>query len=162
MNEHRTALLDEYAAASGWLTRTSGVLDVPGPDRWSAAGHFYHADLVNRGMLVALHGIAQQPASGLAAAANPLAERFLGSGHLPRGFKAPDAMHPPETFSLDALLDRMARTHARLEALDVEALAPLTGTMPHPRLGPLTAPDWLRFGVVHMRHHAALARETVA
>lgn len=77
-------------------------------------------------------------------------------GHFPEGRQAPKHILPAGELDLPALLDAVRRDLARLDrsaAKSREALG--SGKMlDHPIIGALTVDQWLKFHVVHTRHHA--------
>jgi hypothetical protein len=59
------------------------------------------------------------------------------------------------------MLQWLADGKRELAALDPRAIVPGTLRIPHQLIGPLDAPQWLRFGVVHTRHHMLIGREVL-
>jgi len=82
-------------------------------------------------------------------------------GYFPQGREAPKHIIPTGTLDLPAVLDAVRRDLTRLDAAAAGARQALgTGKMlDHPILGPLTVDQWLKFHVVHSRHHARQIRE---
>ncbi|NOT32340.1 MAG: hypothetical protein HOP15_17980 [Planctomycetes bacterium] len=68
-------------------------------------------------------------------------------------------VRPPERVQRELLRQWLADGAAALAALDPLDLAPSELKIPHQLLGPLDAPQWARFGVVHTQHHLAIVRE---
>jgi hypothetical protein len=82
-------------------------------------------------------------------------------GYFPQGREAPKHIIPTGTLDLPSVLDAVRRDLARLDDAAGRARQALgTGKMlDHPILGPLTIEQWLKFHVVHSRHHAKQIRE---
>jgi hypothetical protein len=82
--------------------------------------------------------------------------RFFRQGKFPEGMEAPIPVLLPRP-DLDARkeADALQKAIARL----VAAPGPLPG---HPRLGPLTRDEWVRFHCMHCAHHLAFAVPTAA
>ena len=85
---------------------------------------------------------------------------ILGLGWFPPGREAPDGSRPA------GQVDRKyAEAHFREGVERFNRIAPeLLGSrardlfVKHPRLGDLTLPEWMRFHLVHCRHHAKQIR----
>ena len=82
-------------------------------------------------------------------------------GYFPQGREAPKHIVPTGQLNISAVLDAVRRDLARLDRSAAEARRVLgKGKMlDHPILGPLTVDQWLKFHVVHSRHHARQIRE---
>jgi hypothetical protein len=76
-------------------------------------------------------------------------------GYFPEGRQAPKHILPTGELDLTALLDAVRRDLARLSAAAGKTSEVLgSGKMlDHPILGALTVEQWLKFHVVHTRHH---------
>ncbi len=146
-------LLALYAAAEQ-ASETAGFLERPVSDKWSPGEHLHHVELVNRGVLGALRFIAT--GRGNDAAVSPDAISFLQGGVFPVRV-APATVQPPADLSAEMVTELRAANRARWRALDAAALSEQASTIPHPFLGPLGAAEWVRFALVHARHHHALA-----
>jgi hypothetical protein len=68
-------------------------------------------------------------------------------------------VRPPERVERALLAQWLADGRAALAELDPRALPANEPKIPHQLLGPLDAPQWARFAVVHTRHHLAIVRE---
>ena len=81
---------------------------------------------------------------------------LINLGYFPEGRQAPKHIIPSGELDLHAVLDAVRRDLARLDEAAGKARQALgTGKMlDHPILGALTIDQWLRFHVVHTRHHA--------
>lgn len=140
---------------------------VPASSGWCAEQHLAHVTLANelvlrniaslasgRGVLIVRGGVP-----------HPKALQVLETGRIPRGeATAPRMVRPPEKVQRELLAQWLAdgrRALGELLALDDAALAPSELKIPHQLLGPLDLPQWTRFGVVHTRHHLAIAEEVL-
>ncbi len=56
----------------------------------------------------------------------------------------------------------LADGQKELESIDPTSITTTELKIPHQLLGPLDAREWLRFGVVHTRHHLSIALEILA
>ena len=162
-NDDRAALLALYDDAHTLLeSRLPDWLLTPQPavSGWSAAQHFDHVERINRAVLTTLHRLAQQGADAIPESARRGGLRRLEAGRFERGLaRAPEFATPPPDPSLDDLRATLARNRVRWAALDVSGFDRLTGTFPHPLLGPFTAVQWVRFVYVHTAHHHAIVGE---
>ncbi len=146
-------LLALYAAAD----RESGspaFTDRPLPDKWSPAEHLHHVEMVHRGVLGALRYI--ETGRGSSEPVSPGAVDFLQSSVFPTR-KAPSNVQPPDDLTTEAAAKLRHINRERWASVDAGALSAHTDTIPHPLLGPLGAREWVRFALVHTRHHHALA-----
>jgi len=82
-------------------------------------------------------------------------------GFFPTGREAPKHIVPTGELDLNAVVDAMRRDLARLDESAARARTTLGGVkmLDHPILGALTVDQWLRFHVVHTRHHEKQIRE---
>ena len=76
-------------------------------------------------------------------------------GYFPPGRQAPKHVIPTGELDLHAVLDAARRALERLDAAAIAARAEFGGVklVDHPRLGALTVDEWLKFHLVHTRHH---------
>jgi hypothetical protein len=138
----------------------------PAVSAWSPLAQLAHVELANELCLKNLGSFARREGlllqTGKRPDENVLA--VLERGALPRGqAKAPRMVVPPADVELSmvrswhrdnvAAFADLARNPQLVEASEL--------TIPHQVLGPLDAPQWLRFAVVHTRHHLAIAREAL-
>lgn len=81
---------------------------------------------------------------------------LINLGMFPEGRQAPKHIIPTGELDLAAVLDAVRRDLARLDDAAIKSTQALgSGKMlDHPILGALTVDQWLRFHVVHTRHHA--------
>jgi hypothetical protein len=76
-------------------------------------------------------------------------------GYFPPGRQAPKHVLPTGELDLQAVLDAARRDLARLDAAATRARAEfgVVKLVDHPRIGALSVDEWLRFHLVHTRHH---------
>src|SRR5690242_1353761 len=81
---------------------------------------------------------------------------LINLGYFPAGRQAPKHIIPTGELDLGAVVDAVRRDLARLNASAATTKQALgSGKMlDHPILGALTIDQWLKFHVVHTRHHA--------
>jgi hypothetical protein len=131
---------------------------------WSAEEHLAHAALANELVLRNLSSLLK--GSGLLVVqggeAVPGALDLLHAGRLPRGeAQAPRMVRPPAKVEAEMLKLWLEEGRAGFAALDPARIASSGLKIPHQVLGPLDATEWLRFAVVHTRHHLVIAREVL-
>jgi len=148
--------LDALCAATAGLD--AGGLAWHPPGRWSAAQILDHLRKAYGGTT---HVLGRCLESGQTKA-RPVTLRdrlytlvVVRLGHLPGGRTAPEVTRPSETPDPNIVTLAEAALLAFGEAADrAEArFGPTARLMNHPILGPLTAPQWRRFHLVHTRHH---------
>ena len=76
-------------------------------------------------------------------------------GYFPRGRKAPRHVVPAGDLDLPAVVDAARRDLERLDAAAIRTRAQFGGkkVLDHPILGAFTVDQWLKFHLVHTRHH---------
>jgi hypothetical protein len=81
---------------------------------------------------------------------------LINLGYFPEGRQAPKHIVPSGELDLNAVLAAVRRDLARLDEASMKTKESLGyGKMlDHPILGALTVDQWLRFHVIHTRHHA--------
>ncbi len=130
----------------------------PAVSGWSPADHLYHMLLINGGVYRTV-GKLMQPDAPTACEPSDLARSFMAGSGFPRGrIQAPETVRPPADLNragLDRVVALSARSRASTEPL-LGQLAALPTALPHPLLGPITAPAWLRFARIHTDHHLAI------
>lgn len=79
----------------------------------------------------------------------------LNLGYFPEGRKAPKHILPTGTIPLPELLEGVKRDLAWLDDAAVRTRRVFGGmrVLDHPILGPFTVDQWLRFHLIHTRHH---------
>jgi Protein of unknown function (DUF1569) len=134
------------------------------PKRWSVAEIVEHLTRAYSGTAKGFERCLEKGAS-LAGAAT-LAQRVrqflvIDLGYFPQGREAPKHIIPTGALDLTAVLDAVRRDLARLDDAATRTREAIgTGKMlDHPILGPLSIDQWLKFHVVHSRHHAKQIRE---
>lgn len=85
-------------------------------------------------------------------------------GRFPPGLKAPEPSTPAPRVEGNAAEARFRAGVAAWEALERDLLPARRHDLfvRHPRLGDLTLEEWMRFHVVHARHHARQIRDRLA
>jgi hypothetical protein len=162
------ALLRDYQAVIDELIAEFAealTIAVPAVSGWSPEQHLAHVALANELVLRNVKSIAK--GSGLllvqGGEARPDVLRMLADGALPRGrAQAPRMVRPPERVERELLLQWLSDGRRELETLDATLLTPGELKVPHQLIGPLDAPQWMRFGAVHTRHHLAIVLEVLA
>jgi hypothetical protein len=153
-------------AIDAWIERAGVLLSRPAPavSGWSAEQHLAHVALANELVVRNLKSLAARKGALIVEGGEPqpwVGEMFA-AGRLPRGkAQAPRMVRPPETIERELMLQWLADGKRELAALDPRAIVPGTLRIPHQLIGPLDAPQWLRFGVVHTRHHMLIGREVL-
>lgn len=89
---------------------------------------------------------------------------IVGLGWFPPGREAPVVSRPAEQVDRTYAEAHFREGVARFDRIAPELLATRSRDLfvKHPRLGDLTLPEWMRFHLVHCRHHAKQIRERVA
>lgn len=128
------------------------------PEQWSAAEVVEHLHRAYLGTAKGLEKAIEKNAS-LATGAS-LRQRIasfvlLHLGYFPEGRQAPKHVMPTGEVDLTALVDAVRRDLARLDAAAVKARERFGGAkvLDHPILGAMTVEEWLKFHLVHTRHH---------
>lgn len=153
--------IDRVLALDGAALRTS----VPGLSGWDAEHHLAHIALANELVLRNLHSLGAGSGVLVQRGGEPVprALELLETGLLPRGqAQAPRMVRPPERVDRALLAQWLGEARAGFRALVPTAIVPSELKVPHQILGPLDAPQWLRFAVVHTHHHLAIASELLA
>jgi hypothetical protein len=155
------ALVDE------WITKHGDAIGRPEPSisGWSAEQHLAHLTLANELIVRNLKSLTKESGALVVreAAQSETALAILHAGQLPRGrAQSPRMVRPPEVIERELMLEWLADVRQELKTIDPAQLPKGRVFVPHQLLGPLDAPQWLRFGVVHTRHHMVIAREVLA
>ena len=134
------------------------------PARWSVAEIVEHLTRAYSGTAKGFERCLEKGAS--LASPSTFAQRarqfvVIELGYFPEGREAPKQILPTGELDLAAVLNAVRRDLARLDeaaALTRQRLG--AGKMlDHPILGAMTVDQWLKFHVVHSRHHAKQIRE---
>jgi hypothetical protein len=80
---------------------------------------------------------------------------LINLGYFPAGRQAPKHIIPTGELDLRAVLEASRRDLERLDAAALKARAQFGGVklVDHPILGAFTVGEWLKFHLVHTRHH---------
>ena len=89
---------------------------------------------------------------------------ILTVGWFPPGREAPSGSRPAEQVEWKRAEAHFREGIERFNRIAPQLLASRPGDLfvKHPRLGDLTLPEWMRFHLVHCRHHAKQIRERSA
>jgi len=144
----------------------AGTLDASAPaiSGWSAEQQLAHVALANELIVRNLQSLARGSGVLVVRGGEPIdgALRMLSAGVIPRGrAQSPRMVRPPAEFDRELLLRWINDDRREIEKLDPASIVASELRVPHQLLGPLDAPQWLRFAVVHTRHHLEIAREVV-
>ncbi len=150
-----------------WALQHGDAIRRPEPSvsAWSAEQHLAHLTLANELVVRNLKSLAKESGALVVreAAQSAIALDLLASGRLPRGqAQSPRMVRPPEVIDRNLMLLWIAELLCELDDLDPSTLPHGRVFVPHQILGPLDGPQWLRFAVVHTRHHMVIAREALA
>jgi DinB superfamily len=149
-----------------WIEHAGARLceTAPSVSGWCAEQHLAHVALANELVLRNLKSLALGRGALVVEGGEPKpgAREILERGALPRGVaQSPRMVRPPQTIERELMLQWLADGRRELAALDPRAIQSSALRIPHQLLGPLDAPQWLRFGVVHTTHHLVIAREVL-
>lgn len=171
MNQHLSPTAD-LDALRGLLARIDGFVAhpafasvAPAISGWSAEQHVAHLTLANELVLRNLKNLAR--GEGLlvqrGARPSPEATALLAAGAIPRGrAQSPRMVRPPEVIERELLLGWLADGVRGYAELDPAGLRDDDVCVPHQLLGPLNGVHWMRFALVHTRHHLVIAREVLS
>jgi len=153
-------------AIDAWIERAGEHLARPAPSvsGWSAEQHLAHVALANELVLRNLKSLILGRGALVVEGGEPRpgTREMLAAGRLPRGVaQSPRMVRPPEEIERELMLQWLADGRRELTALDPRAIVPGTLRIPHQLLGVLDGAEWMRFGVVHTRHHMLIAREVL-
>lgn len=163
----------EYDYLRTFYDETAALLDRPDDvlfeanaavSGWSPAQHLYHVWIANGKSLAAALYIAKGrgEADG---SPNEVGQAVLIQASMPRNkMEAPDAVRPPGDVDRDGLAETLRRSRGKFEDVGahLDALLAADGRLPHPRLGVLDGPQWLRFVRIHAQHHHAIIRDILS
>lgn len=127
----------------------------PSPDSWSMAEVYSHVLGANLRGLKAVEYCVKGKAEPTAVGLNELGQKLFDIGSFPPGkYDAPDA--------LKAVVENIHKEEAKaLVAKNLQRIFEIQGVdeanpdykIEHPRLGFLTAPQWVKFVLIHSNHH---------
>lgn len=160
-------LLSAYTDAQGILTlppetilRSRATISA-----WSPAHHLMHIVKSNEVIQRYVHAICSSDSSGARGGrASPIGFTMLMLGRIPRrAAQAEPSIQPPEHIDAGELRLAWEESEAAVRRLDdLIATLPLhTGRRSHYVFGSLTATQWLRFSVIHTRHHLRIIRDVL-
>jgi hypothetical protein len=136
----------------------------PSVSAWSVKDHLEHLSMANEGIVTWIErACAGDPELHTGGGPNFFGRIVLLVGAFPRGRgKAPDQTLPKGT-GAEELVASSRRLKARVEALEssLSLLRAARATRNHFAFGDLTAAQWLRFTVIHNRHHQKIIRDVL-
>lgn len=150
--------IDEFVAHPAFAT------PAPSVSGWTAEHHVAHLTLANELIVRNLKNLARGEGMLVQRGARPSPEasRILLAGVLPRGrAQSPRMVRPPEVVERELLLVWLFDVKRGFGELDPSGLRDDDVSVPHQLLGPLNGAYWLRFALVHTRHHLVIAREVL-
>ena len=128
------------------------------PQRWSVAEVVEHLQRAYLGTAKGLERCIEKQAP--IATGQTLKQKIasfvlINLGYFPAGREAPRHIIPTGELALQAVLDAARRDLARLDAAAIAARDRFGGIklVDHPLLGAFTVDQWLKFHLVHTRHH---------
>ena len=128
------------------------------PNKWSVAEVVEHLQRAYSGTAKGFERCLEKQAP--LATGQTFKQRFaafvlIRLGYFPPGREAPKHVLPTGEIDLHALLDAVRRDLARLDEAAIKARSQFGGVkiVDHPRLGALTIDEWMKFHLVHTRHH---------
>lgn len=152
-----------YDVARSRISDVEGLhAAVPEVSGWSPAEHLHHAALVNTAIFERMQQWLSGELEGEEGSPNIAGRLVLWLGRLPRGRgRSPAAFQPEGASGLETLEVALRQSAEMMDTVipDLDTLRECTGGLPHPALGVLTAPQWLRFARIHSEHHLAIIRD---
>ena len=161
MDPHLEKLQREISAAISTLSREQ--MQVRAEGKWCAAEILEHLYLTYAGTV---KGFIRILATGKPLAGKPTWKNraqtwvVVGIGYMPRGRVAPERARP-RGMSGEVVLAEIGPEIARMDEVISQCETRFGGTMKvldHPILGPLSAPQWRKFHLVHGLHHVQQIR----
>ncbi len=156
MNNHLQSCLDLITDATTGLSPEAAIKRTG--DRWSPVEIVEHLQKSYSGTAKGFERCLEKN--------TPLATRqtmkqslqtfaVINLGYLPEGRKAPKQVIPTGTIALPELLEGVKRDLAWMDDAAVRTVRVFGGVriLDHPILGAFTVDQWLRFHLVHTRHH---------
>ena len=128
------------------------------PTKWSVAEVVEHLQRAYRGTAKGMERCLQQQApiaTGQTFKQRVASFVLINLGYFPAGREAPKHIIPTGELDLPAVLDGARRDLERLDAAAQKARAQFGDVklVDHPFLGAFTVDQWLKFHLVHTRHH---------
>jgi hypothetical protein len=128
------------------------------PEHWSVAEVVEHLQRAYRGTAKGLEVCLEKDApiaTGQSFKQRLVSFVLINLGYFPAGRRAPKHILPTGELDLHAVLDAARRDLERLDAAAMKARERFGGVkvVDHPMLGAFTVDEWLKFHLVHTRHH---------
>ena len=128
------------------------------PEKWSAAEVVEHLQRAYSGTAKGFERCLEKQtplATGQTVQQKLASFVLITLGYFPPGRKAPKHVLPTGGIDIHAVLDAARRDLLRLDAAAIKARAQFGGVkiVDHPRLGALSIDQWMKFHLVHTRHH---------
>ncbi len=129
------------------------------PQQWSVVEVVEHLQKAFKGTAKGFE-ICLEKGAPIATGPAPLKKRvaafvLINFGYFPEGREAPKHIIPTGELDLQAVLDAVRRDLDRLDtaAVKVRERFGRAKVVDHPILGPFSVDQWLKFHLVHTRHH---------
>lgn len=128
------------------------------PKRWSVAEVVEHLQRAYLGTAKGFERCVEKQApiaTGQTLKQKIFSFALINLGYFPAGREAPKHVIPTGELDLQAVMDAARRDLERLDAAAITARAQFGGVklVDHPILGAFTVDQWLKFHLVHTRHH---------
>ena len=128
------------------------------PNKWSAAEVVEHLQRAYSGTARGLERCLEKGApmaTGQTLKQKLISFGLIDLGYFPPGRQAPKHVIPTGELDLHAVLDAARRDLGRLDAAAIKARDQFgrVKVLDHPLLGAFTVDQWLKFHLVHTRHH---------
>jgi hypothetical protein len=117
---------------------------------WSVGQHWDHLLKVD---ITVLESLCSNNAFPITKPKSIIGWLVLFTGFIPRGKANSPQKLVGEEVAADILLEQTKRAVRLLDAVPLSRLAVRNPFMEHPFLGAFTAADWVRFLLIHHRHH---------
>ncbi|MGE0866341.1 MAG: DUF1569 domain-containing protein [Vicinamibacterales bacterium] len=156
MNTHLQSCLAIILDATTGVTAEAAVRRAG--DRWSVVEIVEHLQRAYSGTAKGLERCLEKgspQASAVTLRQSIQIFALLNLGYFPTGRQAPKHIIPTGTIALPEVIEGVKKDLAWLDAAAAKAARAFGGAkvMDHPILGAFTVDQWLRFHLVHTRHH---------
>ena len=156
MNDSLQSSLDLIVDATAGVSPDAAMRRVG--DRWSVVEIVEHLQRAYSGTAKGFEKCLEQNtplASPLTLKQSLQAFAVINLGYFPEGRRAPKHVMPTGTIPLPELIEGVRRDLAWLDDAAVRTKRVFGGVrvLDHPILGPFTVDQWLRFHLIHTRHH---------
>jgi len=156
MSPHLTRCLETIIGATAGVSAADATRRAG--DRWSVAEIVEHLQRAYSGTA---KGFEKAIEKGMPLATTPTLTQTLQAfalinlGYFPEGRQAPKHILPTGTIALPEVIEGLKKDLAWLDDAAIRARQAFGGAkvIDHPVLGALTVNQWLRFHLVHTRHH---------